>query len=320
MGIICKLLGRLILTTALGLLGSLQAHADCTATSPQPAAFGTVTSFAIKNQRQSTSSPNSGVSCSGAIGAFLVVGNVIYGTLSSANNGALIGPTGDRVPYTLYADKNYTTVLDLGTRYDWATTQSLSILGIGGDSSAPLPLYAVTSIGSNVAAGTYTDTLTIDWSWHVCGGVGILICLGWNDGSSTVVMPVTLTVTNDCTISAPDVSFGIAPTVSSFAPVNGNLSLTCTKGMVYTVGLSPGNNAATGGRRQMASGASRLQYDLYGAGGNTVWGQATNRVNSSGAADGQSSQQFPYVARIYPDQATPPVGTYTDSVIVDVRY
>ncbi|KVL46562.1 hypothetical protein WT01_36460 [Burkholderia cepacia] len=320
MDIICKRLCRVVLTAALGLLGALPAHADCTATSPRPATIGMVTSFAVKNQLQSTSSPDSGISCGGALPALLGPGNTIYGTLSAANNGTLIGPTGDRIPYTLYADKNHTAGLNFGTRYDWETTQFLNLLGIGGP-SAPFPLYAVTSMGSNVAAGIYTDMLTINWSWRVCGGIGLLgLCLGRNEGSSTVAVPVTLIVTNECMISARDVSFGAAPTVSSFVPVNGSLSLTCTKEMVYTVGLSPSNHGATSGRRQMASGANRLQYDLYSAGGNTMWGQVADRVNSAGAADGQSSQQFPYVARIYPDQATPPVGTYTDSVIADVRY
>ncbi|MCA8089370.1 spore coat U domain-containing protein [Burkholderia anthina] len=314
------LLRRIVLTAALGLLAPLQAHADCAAASPLPAAFGPVTSFDVRNQAQSTSSSNSGVTCGGALAAFLVIGNHIYGTISSATGGKMVGPTGDTIPYTLYADKNYTTQLNPGTQYDWASTQFLSFLGLGGGSSAPLPLYLRTTIGSNVAAGTYTDMLTINWSWHVCSGIGVIVCLGWSNGSTIVTVPVTLTVSNDCMINAPNVSFGAAPTVASFAPVNGSLSLTCTKGMVYTVGLSPGNNAAANGRRQMASGANRLQYDLYSAGGSTVWGQATNRVSSPGAADGQSVQAFPYVARIYTDQPTPPVGTYTDSVIVDVRY
>ncbi|KWF16656.1 spore coat U domain-containing protein [Burkholderia pseudomultivorans] len=320
MEIMCKLLRRIVLTAALGLLAPLHAHADCTTSTPMPAAFGTVTSFAVKNQAQTTSSVNSGVSCGGALAALLVIGNYINGTIASANGGKLTGPTGDAIPYTLYADKDYSTQLNPGQTYNWASTQFLSFLGLGGGSSVPLPLYLRTSIGSNVAAGTYTDMLTINWNWHVCGGIGIVFCIGWNDGATTVTVPVTLTVTNDCMINAPDVSFGAAPTVSSFAPVSGSLSLVCTKGMVYTVGLSAGNNAAASGRRQMASGANRLQYDLYSAGGSTVWGQATNRVNSAGAADGQSTQQFPYAARIYPDQATPPIGTYTDSVVVDVRY
>jgi spore coat protein U-like protein len=43
-------------------------------------------------------------------------------------------------------------------------------------------------------------------------------------------------------------------------------------------------------------------------------------VSSGGPADGLSIRQFPYVAKIYVDQVTPPVGTYIDNVIVDVRY
>ncbi|AXK63790.1 spore coat U domain-containing protein [Burkholderia sp. IDO3] len=314
-----KLLRRVALTALLALLVPLQAHADCTAASPMPAAFGTVTSFVVKNQAQSTSSSNIGLSCSGALATFLVVGNYINGTISSANGGVLTGPTGDKITYSIFADKNYSTQLNFGQTNNWASTQFLNFIGIGGG-SVSLPLYLRTGVGANVAAGTYTDTLTINWSWHVCSGIGIIVCIGWTDGSTSVTVPVTLTVTNDCLINAPDVNFGAAPTVASFAPVNGSLSLTCTKGMVYTVGLSPGNNAAANGRRQMASGANRLQYDIYGSGGGTVWKQATNRVNSPGAADGQSTQPFPYTARIYTDQPTPPIGTYTDSVIVDVRY
>jgi len=320
MKIIDKLLRGIALTIVFGLFGSLNVHAQCSTSSTTPAAFGTVTSFAVKNQAQTTSSTNAGVTCNGALAAILVVGNTIKGTITSANNGKLVGPTGDAIPYTLFADKNYSTQINFGATNDWASTQFISFLGFGGGSAVPLPLYLRTVIGSNVAAGTYTDTLTINWNWHVCAGIGLILCIGWNDGSATVTVPVTLTVTNDCTINAPNVNFGTAPTVSSFTPVNGRLSLTCTKGMAYTVGLSPGSNAAANGRRQMVNGANRLQYDLYSAGGGTVWGQTINRVNSPGAADGQSVQAFPYTARIYTDQPTPPIGAYTDSVIVDVRF
>jgi spore coat protein U-like protein len=51
-----------------------------------------------------------------------------------------------------------------------------------------------------------------------------------------------------------------------------------------------------------------------------IWGDTSNRVSSAGAADGLSTQNFPYTASIYTDQATPPTGTYTDTVQVDVRY
>ncbi|VWB63488.1 lipoprotein [Burkholderia arboris] len=302
-------------------IAPIPAYADCTTANPSPAAFGSVTSLNLSSQQQSTSSPSAGLSCGGALFAFLVSGNAINGTITSANGGKLRGAAGDAIAYTMFADKNYSQPLNFGQLYNWADTQFVSFLGLGGGSSVALPLFFRTALGSNVAAGTYTDTLTIAWNWHVCSGAGFgSFCLGWNDGQNTATFPVTLTVTNDCTITAPDVNFGSAPTVASFAQVNGSLSLTCTKGMTYTVGLSPGSHAAANGRRQMTSGTNVLQYDIYAANGGTIWGQATNRVGSGGAADGTAVQTFPYVARIYTDQSTPPVGSYTDSVIVDVRY
>ncbi|MXN74099.1 fimbrial major subunit CsuA/B family protein [Burkholderia sp. 4701] len=316
----CHTLYRTLATTAvlLGLLAAPHAYAGCEAANPAPAGFGAVASFDVANRAQSTSSTNIGLSCGGALAALLVIGNTINGTITSANNGRMTGPNGDAIPYSMFADDKHQFSLAFGSTTNWASTQLISILGLGGN-SVPLPLYLRTNLGSNVAAGTYSDTLTIHWDWHVCSGIGIFFCIGWDDGSTAKSVPVTLTVANDCMINAPDVSFGTAPTVAAFAPVNGSLSLICTKGMIYTVGLSPGN-AAANGRRQMSSGANRLQYDLFGSGGSTVWGQSSNRASSAGAANGASAQQFPYVARIYSDQATPPVGTYTDSVIVDVRY
>ena len=151
-----KLLRRVALTALLALLVPLQAHADCTAASPMPAAFGTVTSFVVKNQAQSTSSSNIGLSCGGALAAFLVVGNYINGTISSANGGVLAGPTGDKITYSIFADKNYSTQLNFGQTNNWASTQFLSFIGIGGGSSVPLPLYLRTGVGANESVSNTT--------------------------------------------------------------------------------------------------------------------------------------------------------------------
>jgi spore coat protein U-like protein len=126
-------------------------------------------------------------------------------------------------------------------------------------------------------------------------------------------------VTNDCSITAPDIQFGSAPLLAGFAARSQNIGLLCTKGLVYTVGLSPGANAS-GGRRRMASGANRLQYDIFKPDA-TVWG-ATGAARAAGAgiADGLATQLMPYTARIYTDQPQPAAGTYTDSVVVDVGF
>ncbi|WP_175691210.1 Csu type fimbrial protein [Burkholderia anthina] len=312
---------RLVVIGVIGLLAGCDANAACSVTSASSASFGTVTSFVVRNQAQSTSTPNSGLTCSGSLLGLFVIGDQINATITSANGGILKGADGSAIPYSIFADQGYSIQLNPGTTYNWASGQLLNLLGIFGGPATSLPLYFRTTTGSNVAAGTYADTLTINWNWSYCAGIGILgICLGRDSGSGSSSFQIQISVTNDCTITAPDVSFGSAPTVSMFSPISGSVSMACTKGLTYTVGMSLGNNANANGRRQMSSGSNLLQYDIFDSGSSVVWGQSINRVNSSGAADGVSTQQFPYVAKIYTDQATPPVGTYTDSVIVDVRY
>ena len=139
------------------------------------------------------------------------------------------------------------------------------------------------------------------------------------NGSSTRSLTIQLTVTNDCTITAPPVTFGSAPLVGGFAAVSQNIGLLCTKNLVYTVGLSDGNYAA-GGRRNMAAGSNRLNYDLYKS-DSTIWGRVgTARASGPAAADGTTVQTIPYTARVYQDQTTPAVGTYSDSVVVDLSF
>lgn len=312
-----KTVWRVALMLWLALFGAPYAHAQCAIDNATPASFGTVTSFVVKSTQQRTSSTDAGISCNGGT-LVLLTTNTIDGLITSANNGKLVnGATGDGIAYTLYADSSFSTQLDPGTTYNWASSPILSI-SIGG--MTPIPLYLQTVTGSNVAAGIYSDTLTVQWRWNICDVGLIVLCLGYSTGSGTSTIPVTLVVTNDCTITAPNVNFGSAASVAGFSPVTGSVSLMCTKGMSYTVGLSAGAQPAANGRRQMASGSQYLQYDIYSGGTGTVWGDATNRVSSAAAADGVSSQHFPFTASIYTDQATPPVGTYTDSVVVDVRY
>lgn len=316
-----KRVARVVLMLWLALSGALNAHAQCVTDSATPASFGTVTSFVVKSTQQHTSSTDAGVSCNGGT-LVLLTTNTIDGIITSANNGNLVNSaTGDRIAFSLYADSAHSTPLNFGTQYNWASTQLLNLLGLlGNGGSTPVPLYLQTSAGSNVAAGIYTDTLTVQWRWNICDAGVLVLCLAYSTGSGTSTIPVTLVVTNDCTITAPNVNFGSAASVAGFLPVTGSVSLTCTKGMSYTVGLSAGAQPAANGRRRMVSGSNYLQYDIYSGGAGAVWGDATNRVSSAGAADGVSSQHFPYTASIYTDQATPPVGTYTDSVVVDVRY
>lgn len=326
--------GGLMGLTLLLLAGSnaVYAQAACSLASANPiATFGATSSLALAGTMQSTSAqPNGGLRCRGSLLGVIVLNDVLLATLSSANNGKLKGPNGDSIDYRVFADTARQAPLVIGGSYNYYNSYILGLLGILGGASAAMPVYfdTVPASATNVSAGLYTDTLTINWSWSICTGIGVLnACLGRNNGSAVSVIQVELRVLPDCIINAPDINFGAAPLVSGFEPVTQVLSVRCTKGQTYSVGMSQGQHFS-GGRRRMASLGNYLYYDLYkGATGTQRWGHlgvdrrsSTQAETQAANHDGVSSQGFVFRGVIDSNQTTPPVGLYTDIVVVDVTF
>ncbi|MGL6243688.1 Csu type fimbrial protein [Pseudomonas sp.] len=306
------------------------AWALCSVVSTTAAGFGSQSSIAVRTTAQTSSTPNAGLSCTGSLLSLLTNNDHFYATVSSTQSG-LLGPTGDVIGYTLYADNSTSYPINRAVAFDFARNGIIDALGLlGSVIPKTAPVYLRTTIGSNVAAGVYSETLSIFWNWNYCAGIGAgSICLGRDIGSGTATLTVNLTVANDCTITAPNISFGSAPVVSAFTAVTGQtINLACTKGSAYTVGLDDGQHAAgVGGRRRMISGASYLAYDIFKSAGTTRWGSVGSARRASSDAEvnpgnglGTGSQVFNYNAKIYTDQTTPPAGTYLDSVILDVGF
>jgi spore coat protein U-like protein len=306
------------------------AWALCSVVSTTPAAFGTLSSIAVRTTSQPSSTLNGGLSCTGSLLTLLSANDHFWATVTSTQSG-LRGPTGDIIGYTLYANNSSSFPLTRGTAYDFARNGIIDALGLlGGTVPKTVPLYLGTIIGSNVAAGVYSETLSIFWNWNYCSGIGIgSICLGRDISNGTTTLTVNLTVANDCTITAPNIAFGSAPVVSAFTAVTGQtINLACTKGSAYTVGLGDGQNpVSAGGRRRMISGSNYLAYDIFKSAGTTRWGSVGTARRASSDAEvnpgnglGTGSQVFNYNAKIYTDQATPPAGTYLDNVILDVGF
>ncbi|WP_426235283.1 Csu type fimbrial protein [Pseudomonas sp. TWP3-2] len=321
-------MSRFYLWLLLMLPGAVQAA--CSVVSTTPAAFGSISSIALRTTAQNSSTLNGGLSCTGSLLSLLSSGDHFWATVTSSQSG-LLGPTGDVIGYTIYANNSTSYPLTRGTAYDFARNGIIDALGLlAGPVPKTVPLYLGTTIGSNVAAGVYTETLSIFWNWNYCSGIGIgAICLGRDIGSGTTTLTVNLTVSNDCTITAPNIAFGSAPVVSAFTPVTGQtINLACTKGSAYTVGLSDGQNPlSVGGRRRMVSSGNYLAYDIFKSAGTTRWGSvgaarraSTDAEVNPGNGLGTGSQIFNYNAKIYTDQATPPGGTYVDNVVLDVGF
>lgn len=312
------------------MIATLQVQAACTLVPATPATFGAVSSILVNTTVQATSTVNGGLRCSGSLLSLLSSTDHFYLRVTSAQTGLQATAGGEVIRYTLYGDNTTGYPLTRGVEFDFARTNILDLLGLLGSSQPKaIPLYLRTLPGSNVPAGIYTETLTVNWRWDYCTGIGLLgICLGRNSGNESTSMTVTLTVTNDCQITAPNLSFGSAPLVLGFPTVSQTLSLACTKGSSYTVGLSDGAQpVGSGGRRRMLGNGQYLAYDIFKGSSGERWGSTGSARRSStdaevnpGAGTGIGSQVFNYNARIYTDQPTPGVGAYVDNVILDVAF
>ncbi|MCU7241039.1 Csu type fimbrial protein [Pseudomonas peradeniyensis] len=304
------------------------AWALCSSVATAPAAFGSVNSTLVRTTVQNASTTNAGLQCTGSLLSLLTSNDHFYATFTSSSSG-LVGPTGDVIPYTLYANNTTSYPISRGVQFDFARNGIIDALGLlNGTTPKTVPLYLKTVVGANVAAGLYQETLNIAWSWNYCSGIGIgAICLGRDIGSGNQTLLVSLTVTNDCQITTPNISFASAPVVAGFGTVNQSVSVSCTKGSNYTVGLDDGQNVSGGRRRMKSSANNYLAYDIFKSAGVVRWGSvgAARRSSSDaevnpGAGTGTGSQVFNYNAKVYTDQATPPAATYTDSVILDVQF
>ncbi|UZW53838.1 spore coat U domain-containing protein [Sphingobium sp. JS3065] len=157
--------------------------------------------------------------------------------------------------------------------------------------------------------------------------IGALIILFLVPGTAraadaTTTMGVSATVLNACLVSATNMAFGnYDPTSSVPTDATSSISVTCTPGTSFNVGL---NSGATGGAtvttRQMLNGASPLDYSLYtNAGRSANWGNTPGSDTVAQTASGITPMSFTVYGRI-PAQQSAVSGSYTDTVTVTVSY
>lgn len=321
------------------------AHAACTV-SAESANLGSDTSFELEAAPTPATQTASGLRCDPAlvgVGTPVHIKAQVAGGLPGGA-GVLTGPDGITIPFRLATTPNGTPLAN-GNEVVFVSQSSLigGLLGLFSGPGSSIPMYVDAGPASALKAGVYAGTVGLRWYYYTCSGIGILgICLGqssssgfgvdllgnvttWGSGAPALVN-VTLTVTADCAITAPDVDFGSAPLVVAFSPVTQTLHVRCTRDQPYVVGLSDGTHAA-GNQRRLQNGANHLLYEVVNATTSSRWGSigAERRSSSDaevngGVLDGVSTQGFVYRAEILQTQPTPPAGLYTDDVQVLVEF
>lgn len=150
--------------------------------------------------------------------------------------------------------------------------------------------------------------------------------------SSTSNLAVTATVSATCSISTTAVSFGqydLTAASGTELKATGTLQLSCTQGSVVTnITLGTGANASTvtGFDRAMASGSSKIGYDLYrpvstmenaACSYTTKWNESSTFALE--AAPTNASRTYNVCGRTLHGQSALP-GSYTDNVVVTIFY
>ncbi len=141
-----------------------------------------------------------------------------------------------------------------------------------------------------------------------------------NAATATANMSVQLILASSCSIgSVATMDFGSVTGLAAALAATANIVVTCTSGTPYTVELGAGaGSGATTAVRKMTSGANTVNYSIYKevAHTNVLGTGATDRLSSTGTASAQTITAYGLV----PIQSTPPIGTYTDTVLVTVTY
>jgi spore coat protein U-like protein len=207
------------------------------------------------------------------------------------NNGA------NRLLYNLYTDLTFTQIWGDGTEGSSPVTRAsgpqVSVLQV----AAKLPAQTIPP------SGGYSDTI-----------IATLECSGNGCNTTTTSFLVTANVQAACTIAATNLVFGSY----SQAQLDGQsqISLTCTNGTTWNVGLNEGTfpGATVTTRRMTGPGTSSLSYSLFRDATRTLnWGNTVGSDTVSGTGTG-SLQTVPVFGRVPPSQPAGP-GGYRDTII-----
>jgi spore coat protein U-like protein len=133
--------------------------------------------------------------------------------------------------------------------------------------------------------------------------------------TATDTFTVTATVATVCSVTATDLSFGAYANLA--ADATSTISVTCTSGGTYSVGLSNGSYFSTT-RRMKNAGTDYLGYELYKEVGHTNrWGDSGGDL-VSGTGSG-SAQDLTVYGNLPASQGLI-AGSYSDTITVTVTY
>lgn len=187
--------------------------------------------------------------------------------------------------------------LDINMDFSSGPTQTLSFTMYGRVLSGQNPAYTTSA---------YTDTLTVSLK----------------KGGGTIAsssFPVSGSVAAICSVSAGTLGFGSysGTAVDAAAAV----SVNCSNGASYQVGMGGGSNQSGSARRMAGPASNYLSYALYSdSARSTPWGDGSAQLGARRSGTGSGATQSLTVYGRIPAAQSPAAGSYSDSVVVTIEY
>lgn len=140
--------------------------------------------------------------------------------------------------------------------------------------------------------------------------------------TDTDTFQVSITIQGECQlIAANNLDFGTQGILSADIDDTTTLTVQCTTGTAYDIGLDAGVGAGAGiaVRKMTGPGSVTIDYSLYSDAGRTqLWGDTIPTNTVSGSGNGVQ-QNYTVYGRV-PAQSTPGPGTYSDTITVTVTF
>lgn len=158
------------------------------------------------------------------------------------------------------------------------------------------------------------------WLASVLGG--LLSATATQAATVSDTMSVSANVLAVCVVNAGDMVFGnVDPTSGSAVDQTASISVLCTKGTSFTVGLNAGTaSGATVSNRHMTGGADQLGYGLYRDAARTAnWGNTPGTDTPAAQVAASAASTLTVYGRI-PGGQNVAAGAYADTITVTVNY
>lgn len=226
---------------------------------------------------------------------------------------------GNTINFNLYTNASHSTLWVGST----LLTKAVSIPP-GGNITGSLAFYGLIPSGQGSPAGTYSS-----YFFNTILGIqSAASCLSssnspqFNGGQNT--LNVQATISNNCTVSAGNLSLGSALSTATGTSGSTSISINCPSGTAYYIGLAPSNGSTTGAGTMTGTGANtdHPAYQLRsGSAAGSVWGNTAtaSSVGNGVAGTGTGSTQTVTAYASMPSANYTP-DTYSDTVTVNVNY